>query len=264
MPGLGAAPGGRVGLVDQLNVGAIALLQCACVLLASARLKGCAALTVVAGLKLVTIGQYEKGLAGNAHGFLLVSGFKDHNFLSCGPFLADFWLTGQNSAGDVPGTVVAAEGGDGHGSRFGVIARLGAALAGRVELGVETHQAGVSFGVNAKHLAGCTEDETNSFLEAVFVSAGFSTFQVSSHPGKSVSANGAIGVELIPDPVGVVGDCDGVVGGHGSRFGVPGLPACAHPTSCAAMVNPTVWRLLRTCHNPVAIVPAWHQRTSST
>jgi hypothetical protein len=159
MPGLGAAPGGRVGLVDH-----IALLQCACVLLASARLKGCAALTVVAGLKLVTIGQYEKGLAGNAHGFLLVSGFKDHNFLSCGPFLADFWLTGQNSAGDVPGTVVAAEGGD----------------------------------------------------------------------------------------------------GHGSRVGVPGLPACAHPTPCAAMVNPTVWRLLRTCHNPVATVPAWHQRTSST
>jgi hypothetical protein len=97
LPGLGAAPGGRVGLVDQLNVGAIALLQCACVLLASARLKGCAALTVVAGLKLVTIGQYEKGLAGNAHGFLLVSGFKDHNILSYGPFLADFWLTGQTA-----------------------------------------------------------------------------------------------------------------------------------------------------------------------
>jgi hypothetical protein len=97
---------------------------------------------------------------------------------------------------------------------------LGAAPGGRVGLGVETHQAGVGFGIDAKDLTGCAEDETNSFLEAVFVSAGFSTFQVSSHPGKSVSANGAIGVELIPDPVSVVGDCNGVVDGHGSRVGV--------------------------------------------
>jgi hypothetical protein len=27
------------------------------------------------------------------------------------------------------------------------------------------------------------------------------------------------------------------VGDHGSRCGVPGLPACVHPTPCAAVVN---------------------------
>ena len=43
-------------LVDQLDVGAIALLQCACVLLAGGRLGGGAALTVVAGFKGVAIG----------------------------------------------------------------------------------------------------------------------------------------------------------------------------------------------------------------
>ena len=54
--GLGAAPAGRVRSVDQLDVGAVALLQCAGVLLASARLKRRAALTVVTGLKGVAIG----------------------------------------------------------------------------------------------------------------------------------------------------------------------------------------------------------------
>jgi hypothetical protein len=28
------------------------------------------------------------------------------------------------------------------------------------------------------------------------------------------------------------------IGDHGSRVGVPGLPACAYPTPCAALVNP--------------------------
>lgn len=128
LPGLGAAPGGRVGLVDQLNVWAVALIEDACVLLASAWLKCCPALPVVTRLKLVTIGQHEKGFAGNAHGFLLVSGFKDHNILSCGPVLHDFWLTGQNGANDVVGTVVGAEGGNGHVSRFRVEAFASDAL----------------------------------------------------------------------------------------------------------------------------------------
>jgi hypothetical protein len=78
--------------------------------------------------------------------------------------------------------------------------------------------------------------------------------EVGSGHGSRVGVNGCrdLGL-LLPAAEGGGGDgCgDGVVdNSHGSRVGVPGLPACAYPTPCAAMVNPMVWRLLRTCHNP--------------
>jgi hypothetical protein len=128
---------------------------------------------------------------------------------------------------------------------------LGAAPGGRVGLGVETHQAGVGFGIDAKDLTGCAEDETGCFLKAILINTCFGAFQISGYPCVGVCANGVVGVELIPDPVGVVSDCDGVVGGHGPRVGVEAVCLrCAYPTPWSAMVNPTVWRLLRTCHNP--------------
>jgi hypothetical protein len=97
---------------------------------------------------------------------------------------------------------------------------LGAAPGGRVGLGVETHQAGVGFGIDAKDLTGCAEDETGCFLKAILINTCLGAFQISGYPCVGVCANGVVGVELIPDPVGVVSDCDGVVGGHGSRVGV--------------------------------------------
>jgi hypothetical protein len=81
---------------------------------------------------------------------------------------------------------------------LGSDAGIGCGSRGRVGLGRETHQAGVGFGIDAKDLTGCAEDETNSFLEAVFVSAGFSTFKSAATQAKVVSASGAIGVELDP------------------------------------------------------------------
>ena len=108
------------GLIDQLDVGAVALLKCACVLLASARLKRSAALTVVTGLKGVTVSLKKQSLAKNAHSFLLVSSFKNQYVLSGSALGTNFRLASQHSASHVVGAVGAAEGGDSHESRVGV------------------------------------------------------------------------------------------------------------------------------------------------
>jgi len=113
--GLSAAPASRVRLVDQLDVGAVTLLQCASVLLASARLKRRAALTIVTGLKGVAVGLQEQSLANNAHGFCLIGSFKNQYALSGSALGADLGLAGQYGTGHVVGVVGAAEGGNGHG-----------------------------------------------------------------------------------------------------------------------------------------------------
>jgi len=115
---LGAALAGRVELVDQLDVGAVALLKCACILLASARLEQSAALAVIAGLKGVAVRLQEQCFANYAHSFLLVSGFKNQYTLSGRAVGADLGLASQHSLGHVVGAVGTAEGGNGHGSRF--------------------------------------------------------------------------------------------------------------------------------------------------
>ena len=118
---LGAALAGRVGLVDQLDIGAVALLKCACILLASARLKRSAALAVITGMKGVAVRLQEQGFANYAHSFLLISSFKDQYVLSCRALGADLGLASQHSPSHVVGAVRTAEGGDGHGcSRFAV------------------------------------------------------------------------------------------------------------------------------------------------
>ena len=107
------------GLVDKLDVGAVTLLQYAGVLLASARLERCAALTVVAGLKGVAVRLQEQGFANYAYSFLLISSFKYHYVLGSSAIGTDLRLAGQHSADNIVGAVGTAEGGDGHGcSRF--------------------------------------------------------------------------------------------------------------------------------------------------
>ncbi len=118
--GLVAAPAGRVGLVDQRDVGAVALLQCAGVLLASARLERGAALAVVAGFKGATISLQKQSLADNAHGLRLISRFEDQHVLSGSALGADLGLASQHGASHVVGAVGAAEGGNSHGSWVGV------------------------------------------------------------------------------------------------------------------------------------------------
>ena len=77
---------------------------------------------------------------------------------------------------------------------------------------VKLKQLRVTFGINAKHLAGGRYDMAGCFLKAVLISASLGVFKISSYPCIGIGTDCVVSTESVPDVVGVMRHRDGVVG----------------------------------------------------